>query len=45
MYSKYELIISDFFYNKELNRHIESGKKIYNRHEKNGEESIKGVYI
>ena len=41
MYSKYELIISDFFYNKELNRHIESGKKIYNRHEKMARKALK----
>lgn len=41
MYSKYELTISDFFYNKELNEHLESGKKIYSRHEKKAKKALK----
>ena len=33
LYSKFNLSISDYFYNNELNRHLESGKRIYERHE------------
>lgn len=41
MYSKFELTISDYFYNKELNRHIKSGKEIYNRHGKEAKSALK----
>lgn len=33
MYSKFNLSISDYFYNTELNKHLERGKKIYENHE------------
>ena len=34
MYSKYSIEISNSFYNRELNRHLETGKKIYQKHDK-----------
>lgn len=33
MYSKFNLTIDDYFYNKELNKHLDSGKRIYENHE------------
>jgi hypothetical protein len=33
MYSKFDLSISDYFYNRELNKHLESGKKLYEKYE------------
>ena len=41
MYSKYNIEISNSFYNRELNRHLESGKKIYEKHEKMAKKSLK----
>lgn len=33
MFSKFNLSISDFFYNSVLNKHLENGKCIYEVHE------------
>lgn len=41
MYSKFNLSISDYFYNNELNRHLESGKQIYESHEALAKKSLK----
>lgn len=41
MYSKFNLSISDYFYNNELNRHLESGKRIYEGHEALAKKSLK----
>lgn len=41
MYSKYNIEISNSFYNRELNKHLESGKKIYDKHEKMAKKSLK----
>lgn len=41
MYSKFNLSISDYFYNNELNRHLERGKKIYNDYEALAKKSLK----
>lgn len=41
MYSKFDIEISDVFYNKELNKHLESGKKIYEKHEKQAKKCLK----
>lgn len=41
MYSKYNIQISNSFYNKELNRHLETGKKIYEKHEDVAKKSLK----
>lgn len=41
MYSKYNIEISNSFYNRELNKHLESGKKIYGKHEKMAKKSLK----
>lgn len=40
MYSKFNLLISDYFYNNELNKHLECGKRIYERHEALAEKSL-----
>lgn len=41
MYSKFDLKIPDSFYNIELDRHLESGKKIYNDFEESSKECLK----
>lgn len=41
MYSKFDLKIPDSFYNSELNKHLESGKKIYNDFETSSKECLK----
>lgn len=41
MYSKFNLSISDYFYNNELNKHLESGKRIYESHEVLAKKSLK----
>lgn len=41
MYSKFNLSISNYFYNSELNKHLESGKKIYENHEALTTKSLK----
>lgn len=41
MYSKFNLSISNYFYNSELNKHLESGKKIYENHEAIATKSFK----
>ena len=41
MYSKYSIEISNSFYNRELNRHLETGKKIYQKHEEMAKKSLK----
>lgn len=41
MYSKFDLSISDDFYNNELNEHLESGKQLYKSHEKLSKKSLK----
>lgn len=41
MYSKFDLTISDYFYNTELNEHLESGKRIYKKHEELTKKSLK----
>lgn len=41
MYSKFNLSISDYFYNKELNRHLGSGKELYENHEAHAKKSLK----
>lgn len=41
MYSKYNIEISNSFYNRELNKHLECGRKIYEKHEKMAKKSLK----
>lgn len=41
MYSKFNLSISDYFYNSELNKHLESGKRIYENHEVFAKKNLK----
>lgn len=41
MYSRFNLQISDFFYNNEINKHLESGKKIYEHHGALAKKSLK----
>lgn len=41
MYSRFNLEISDFFYNNEINKHLESGKKIYEHHGVLAKKSLK----
>lgn len=41
MYSKFNLEIGDYFYNNVLNKHLESGKRIYNNHEALAKKSLK----
>lgn len=41
MYSKFNLSISKYFYNSELNKHLESGKKIYESHKALATKSLK----
>ena len=41
MYSRFNLEISDFFYNNEINKHLESGKKIYEHHGALAKKSLK----
>ena len=41
MYSKFNLTISDYFYNNELNKHLEIGKRIYESHEALANKSLK----
>ena len=41
MYSKIELNIQDTFYNNELNKHLESGQKIYSRHKEEAKKNLK----
>lgn len=42
MYSKFNLSISNYFYNSELNKHLESGKRIYENHEVLTKKNLKG---
>ena len=41
MYSKFNLIINNSFYNMELNKHLERGKEIYDKHEAQSKKSLK----
>lgn len=41
MYSKFNLSISDYFYNNELNKHLERGNRIYENHEVLAKKSLK----
>ena len=41
MYSKFNLVINDYFYNAELNKHLEKGKEIYNEFEVQAKKSLK----
>lgn len=41
LYSKFNLSIKDSFYNNELNKHLESGKRIYEGHEALAKKSLK----
>jgi len=41
LYSRFNLEISDFFYNNEINKHLESGKKIYEHHGTLAKKSLK----
>ena len=41
MYSKFNLKISDSFYNMELNKHLEKGKRIYEKHGELTKKSLK----
>lgn len=41
MYSKFNLEISEYFYNAELNRHLEKGKEIYSEFEAKAKKSLK----
>lgn len=41
MYSKFNLSISDCFYNSELDKHLESGKRIYKNHEVLAKKNLK----
>lgn len=41
MYSKFNLLISDYFYNAELNKHLDRGKEIYEKHEGLSKKSLK----
>lgn len=41
MYSKFNLSIDNYFYNSELNKHLESGKKIYENHQALAKKSLK----
>ena len=41
MYSKFNLSIGDYFYNSELNKHLESGKRIYENHEVFAKKNLK----
>ena len=41
MFSKYEITIDDYFYNKELNSYLETGKEIYAKHEANAKKRLK----
>ena len=41
MYSKFNLSISDYFYNSELNKHLECGKRIYENHEVIAKKNLK----
>lgn len=41
MYSKFDLKISSFLYNSELNKHLEVGKKIYNNHREQAKKNLK----
>lgn len=41
MYSKFELTVSNYFYNNELNRHLKSGQDIYNEHGNAAKKSLR----
>jgi hypothetical protein len=41
LYSRFNLEISDFFYNNEINKHLESGRKIYEHHGALAKKSLK----
>ena len=41
MYSKFELDIQEPFHNNELNKHLESGKKIYSKHKEEAKKNLK----
>lgn len=41
LYSKYNLTVSDYFYNKEINKHLASGTKIYKEHEGQARKKLK----
>lgn len=41
MYSKFNLMIDDFFYNKELNKHLVCGNRIYKEHEGKARKHLK----
>jgi hypothetical protein len=41
VYSKFNLEISNSFYNTELNKHLECGKRIYEKHEALAKRSLK----
>lgn len=41
MYSKFNLEISDYFYNTELNKHLSNGNKIYENHEQQARKNLK----
>ena len=41
MYSKFNLTISDYFYNSEINKHLETGKKIYDNFELQSKKCLK----
>ena len=41
MYSKFDVVISDYFYNSELNKYLECGKQIYQSHEAQAKKSLK----
>ena len=45
MYSKYSIEISNSFYNRELNRHLETGKKIYQKHEEMAKKSCTTIKL
>lgn len=41
MYSKFNLEISDYFYNTELNKYLECGTKIYDNFKTQAQKSLK----
>lgn len=41
MYSKFNLEISDYFYNTELNKHLECGTKTYDNFKTQAQKSLK----
>ena len=45
MYSKFDLKISSFLYNSELNKHLEVGKKIYNNHREQAKKNLKNSFM